>query len=191
METLLLSFGAIFLAEMGDKTQLVALAFATRFRPGVVLAGVAAATLVVHLLSVAIGEVLGVTLPRVWVAVLAGVAFIAFGLWTLRGDTLEGENPGQRRARFGPFLTVAVAFFLAELGDKTMLATVTLAGQLRDAVPVWLGSTVGMVAADGIAVVAGVVAGRRIPEKAVKLVAAGLFIVSGLWLLLGAALNQQ
>jgi Ca2+/H+ antiporter, TMEM165/GDT1 family len=185
VEPFLLSFGAIFLAEMGDKTQLVALAFATRFRPGVVLAGVAAATLVVHLFSVALGEVLGVTLPRAWVAALAGAAFIGFGLWTLRGDSLDNDVT-KGPARFGPFLTVAIAFFLAELGDKTMLATVTLAGQLREALPVWLGSTAGMVMADGIAVVVGVAAGKRIPERMVKLVAGGLFIVSGLWLLASA-----
>lgn len=187
METFLLSFGAILLAEMGDKTQLVALAFATRYRPGVVLAGVTAATLVVHLFSVAIGEVLGITLPRVWVAVAAGLAFIGFGLWTLRGDTLD-EDEAPKTSRFGPFMTVAVAFFLAELGDKTMLATVTLAGQFREALPVWLGSTAGMVVADGLAVVLGVVAGKGIPERAVKLVAAGLFIVSGVWLLVSAFL---
>ncbi len=185
METLLLSFGAIFLAEMGDKTQLVALAFATRYKPGVVLAGVAAATLLVHLFSVAIGEVLGITLPRVWVAVLGGLAFIGFGLWTLRGDSLD-EDEAAKPSRFGPFMTVAIAFFVAELGDKTMLATVTLAGQFRDAVPVWLGSTAGMVAADGLAVLLGVMAGKRIPERTVKLVAGGLFIVSGVWLLVSA-----
>lgn len=176
------AFAFIFLAEMGDKTQLVALAFATKYRPGVVIAGVAAATLVVHLFSVAIGEVLGLTLPRQWVAGLAGVAFIGFGLWTLRGDELDEGETARERA-LGPFLTVAVTFFIAELGDKTMLATVTLAGQLRAAFPVWLGSTAGMVVADGLAVIVGVVAGKRIPERVVKFVAAGLFIVSGLWLL--------
>ena len=168
----------IALAEMGDKTQLVALAFATRFRARVVLAGVFVATLVVHLFSVAIGEVLGLVIEPFWLTLAAGVAFIGFGLWTLRGDTLDGEDTSAMR-RFGPFVTVAVAFFLAELGDKTMLATVTLASQLQDAFPVWIGSTLGMVVADGLAVLVGLTLGRRLPARAIAYGSAGVFIVSG------------
>jgi len=184
MGAFLTAFVVIFLAEMGDKTQLVALAFATRFSPAIVIGAVTVATLVVHLFSVAIGEVLGLTVPHQWVAVLAGLAFIGFGVWTIRGDALDGEEEGGARHRaLGPFLTVAVAFFLAEIGDKTMLATVTLASHLREAVPVWLGSTAGMELADGLAVVVGVAAGKRMPERLVKAIAAGLFVVSGLWLI--------
>ena len=169
----------IALAEMGDKTQLVALAFATRFNARVVLAGVFAATLVVHLFSVAIGELLGIMIPTFWLTLAAGAAFIGFGLWTLRGDTLDADSTSVAR-RFGPFLTVAIAFFLAELGDKTMLATVTLASQLQDAFPVWIGSTLGMVVADGLAVIVGLVVGRRLPTRAIKFGSAAVFIVSGL-----------
>jgi putative Ca2+/H+ antiporter (TMEM165/GDT1 family) len=169
----------IALAEMGDKTQLVALAFATRFSARVVLAGVFAATLLVHLFSVAIGEALGLMLPTFWLTLAAGLAFIGFGLWTLRGDSLDEDGSSTAR-RFGPFLTVAIAFFLAELGDKTMLATITLASQLRDAFPVWIGSTLGMVIADGIAVVVGLVIGKRLPTRAIKYGSAAVFIVSGL-----------
>jgi Ca2+/H+ antiporter, TMEM165/GDT1 family len=168
----------IALAEMGDKTQLVALAFATRYRARVVLAGVFVATLLVHLISVAIGEMLGLMISPFWLTLAAGAAFVAFGVWTLRGDSLDdGELSTVRR--FGPFLTVAVAFFLAELGDKTMLATVTLASQLQDAFPVWIGSTLGMVVADGLAVVVGLVLGRRLPARAIKFGSAAVFIVSG------------
>lgn len=169
----------IALAEMGDKTQLVALAFATRFNARVVLAGVFVATLLVHLLSVALGELLGLYLPTFWLTLAAGLAFIGFGLWTLRGDTHDDEGESGLR-RFGPFLTVAIAFFLAELGDKTMLATITLASQLRDAFPVWIGSTLGMVIADGLAVILGIVAGRRLPARTIKYGSAAVFIVSGL-----------
>ncbi len=169
----------IALAEMGDKTQLVALAFATRFSARVVLAGVFAATLVVHLFSVAIGEALGLMIPIFWLTLAAGAAFIGFGLWTLRGDTLEEESTSKVR-RFGPFLTVAIAFFLAELGDKTMLATVTLASQLRDAFPVWIGSTLGMVVADGLAVIVGLVIGKKLPARAIKYGSAAVFILSGI-----------
>jgi putative Ca2+/H+ antiporter (TMEM165/GDT1 family) len=169
----------IAVAEMGDKTQLVALAFATRFRARVVLAGVFVATLVVHLFSVAIGELLGLVLPTFWLTLAAGAAFIGFGVWTLRGDMLGDESVSFGR-RFGPFLTVAIAFFLAELGDKTMLATVTLASQLQEAFPVWIGSTLGMVVADGLAVLIGLVAGRRLPTRAIKYGSASVFILSGL-----------
>jgi putative Ca2+/H+ antiporter (TMEM165/GDT1 family) len=174
------SFLFILAAEMGDKTQLVALTFATRHAARVVLAGVFAATLLVHLVSVGTGELLGLVLPARWINLAAGVAFIGFGLWTLRGDSLDDTGP-KILSRFGPFLTVAMTFFLAELGDKTMLATVTLASQQRAFVPVWLGSTLGMVIADGVAILVGTVAGRRLPERAIRYVAATIFIAAGIW----------
>src|ERR1043166_3319460 len=121
---------------MGDKTQLVTLAFASRFSARLVLSAIFVATLLVHLFSVALGELLGLALPTFWLGLGAGLAFIGFGLWTIRGDSVDDDEPGSN-ARFGPFLTVAITFFVAELGDKTMLATVTLASQLREAGPVW------------------------------------------------------
>jgi putative Ca2+/H+ antiporter (TMEM165/GDT1 family) len=171
----------IALAEMGDKSQLVSLAFASRFSWPVTLAGVSLATLLVHLGSVALGELLGVTLPTFWVRLAAGVAFVAFGLWTLRGDRYEPGNggPSRVRPRFGPLLTVTGTFLLSELGDKTMLATVTLASQLEPWVGVWLGSTLGMVAADAVAILVGCVLGRRLPERAIRLVAATIFLGFG------------
>jgi putative Ca2+/H+ antiporter (TMEM165/GDT1 family) len=189
MTAFFVSLFFVAIAEMGDKTQLVALAFATRYSPWVTLGGVFAATLVVHLFSVAIGEVLGLSLPTFWIQLGAGLAFIGFGLWTLRGDSLDDKADG-RPPRFGPFLTVAVAFFLAELGDKTMLTTVTLASQHQAFIPVWLGSSLGMVAADGIAVILGVVAGRRLPERTIKLVAAAIFLLFGLWAIASALLGM-
>lgn len=190
MASFLQAFFFIFAAEMGDKTQLVALAYATRYSAAVVIAGVTAATLLVHLFSVALGEVVGVALPRFWVSLLAGAAFIGFGVWTLRGDELDDEET-EKRSKFGPIMTVAVTFFLAEIGDKTMLATVTLASNLRDAFPVWLGSTAGMVVADGLAVIVGVTMGKRIPERLVKYVAAALFIASGVWLIAATVLGNE
>lgn len=169
----------VAIAEMGDKTQLVALAFATRFPATIVLAGVFVATLAVHLFSVAIGEAAGLALPVFWINLLAGLSFIAFGIWTLRGDTLADDELKPRR--FGPFLTVAVTFFIAELGDKTMLTTITIASQQKSFIAVWLGSTVGMVVADGIAIIVGKVMGKNIPERAVKFVSAAVFIIAGIW----------
>lgn len=172
-------------AEMGDKTQLVSLAFAIRFPASTVLGAIFVATLVVHLLSVALGEGLAIAVPELWIQVAAGLAFIGFGIWTIRGDTLDDEET-RKPERFGPFLTIAITFFLAELGDKTMLATITLASQYQDFVSVWLGSSLGMVVADGIAIVVGVVAGKRLPERTIRFGAAVVFILSGLWTIVSA-----
>lgn len=172
----------VFVAEMGDKTQLVALAFATKFKTWTVLAGVFIATFAVHLLSVVIGGAVSHVLPVFWIKIVAGLSFIGFGLWTLRGDSLD-ENEIRSASRFGPFLTVAVTFFLAELGDKTMLATITIASEQKDFYGVWLGSTIGMVLADGLAIIAGKVMGKNLPENLIKYVGAGVFLISGVWTL--------
>jgi Ca2+/H+ antiporter, TMEM165/GDT1 family len=169
----------VFIAEMGDKTQLVSLAFASRYSAKVVLTAVFAATLVVHVLSVVLGESAALVIPPFWIDVVAGVAFIVFGLWTIRGDELK-DNDLRARHTLGPFMTVAVTFFLAELGDKTMLTTVTIASQQRQFVPVWIGSTVGMVAADALAVLVGVMLGKRLPQKTIKYIAASVFVATGI-----------
>jgi putative Ca2+/H+ antiporter (TMEM165/GDT1 family) len=176
----------VFIAEMGDKTQLVALAFATRFKATTVLLGVFLATLFIHLFSVLIGEAAAMALPLFWIKLGAGVAFLGFGAWTLRGDELGEDDPAEKPSRFGPLMTVAVSFFLAELGDKTMLATITVASQQRAFVPVWLGSTVGMVIADGLAIIVGKLLGRQLPERAIKYGAAAVFFLSGLWTIYSA-----
>lgn len=184
MWAFLVSLGLVFAAEMGDKTQLVALAFATRFRALTVLLGVFAATILVHLLSVFLGETASLFIPIFWIEIVAGASFILFGLWTMRGDKLdENEN---KDSKLGPFMTVATAFFLAELGDKTMLMTITIASQQQYFVAVWLGSTVGMVLADGIAIAVGKLAGRNLPEKVIKYGAAATFFASGLYTIYGA-----
>ena len=184
-----LSLLFVFAAEMGDKTQLVALAFATRYATRTVLLGVFGATLLVHLFSVGVGEVLGLTVPLFWVQALSGLAFILFGLWTLRGDKLDDEER-QTEQRFGPLMTVAVTFFMAELGDKTMLMTVTIASQQHSFVSVWLGSTLGMVVADGLAIIVGKVVGARLPETLIRFGAAGIFLITGAATLVAAATNR-
>ena len=172
----------VFVAEMGDKTQLVALAFATKFKTLTVLAGVFIATFAVHLFSVLIGEAVSFALPIFWIQILAGISFIIFGLWTLRGDTLD-ENEIENKSRYGPLLTVTTTFFLAELGDKTMLATITIASEQQSFVAVWLGSTIGMVIADALAIIIGKVMGKNLPENLVRYVGAAIFLVSGVWTL--------
>lgn len=174
---------------MGDKTQLVALAFATRYAAPTVLLGVFGATLLVHLFSVGLGEIVGLAIPVFWVHVLSGLAFIAFGLWTLRGDELGNDDRFAER-RFGPLMTVGTAFFLAELGDKTMLMTITLASQHHSFLGVWLGSTLGMVVADGLAIMVGRLLGTQLPERLIKFGAAGIFIITGAATLIEAVSNR-
>ena len=172
-----LSLGVIFVAELGDKSQLMALAFATRYRPLSVLVGITAATALVHLVSVVVGAVVGAALPTRVISVVAAVAFVGFGIWTLRGDELS-EDDEQRASQPAKHVVMAVGtvFFLAELGDKTMLATITLATK-EGLLGTWLGSTVGMVAADALAIVVGRAMGTRLPEKAIRVGAAVLFFV--------------
>ncbi|MBM7458726.1 putative Ca2+/H+ antiporter (TMEM165/GDT1 family) [Rhodococcus coprophilus] len=178
-----LSFAVIFVAELGDKSQLMAMTFALRYRWWVVLSGILFATTAVHLVSVGVGHYLGVAIPSVAMSIVGGIAFLFFGFWTLRGDSLDdGEQSKAGRVVRSAFLAVVSAFFLAELGDKTMLATITLAAD-NDWVGVWIGSTVGMVAADALAIVAGVVLGRHLPENAIRLGASALFFGFGAWML--------
>ena len=181
-----ISFGVIFVAELGDKSQLMAMTFATRFRPLPVLAGITAATAVVHAVSVAVGYGFAATLPTGWISLAAGLAFFGFGAWTLRGDSLTDEERSRaERTQRSAIIAVSVAFFLAELGDKTMLATITLASR-HGWFGTWLGSTLGMVAADALAILVGRLLGRRLPEKAIKYGAAALFAVFGAWLVVDA-----
>lgn len=179
MNAFWLAFAMIFIAELGDKTQLVALCLASRFNAWVVLAGITVATLVVHVFSVLLGGGVGHFLPQAWIDLAAGLAFIGFGLWTLRGDVLEDENCGATRVR-SPFWLVATTFFLAELGDKTMLGTVALATG-NALIPVWLGSTLGMVVSDGLAIIVGQLLGKRLPERAIRVGAAVIFFGFGLY----------
>jgi len=187
LDAFLLSFAVIFVAELGDKSQLMALAFATRYRAIHVLIGIGIATLLVHLGSVIVGRTVASLLPAQAIGIAAGLAFVGFALWTLRGDTLGAadEERANRPAR-SIVLAVGTAFFLAELGDKTMLATITLATR-EDALGTWLGSTVGMVVADAIAIAVGRFLGTRLPERWIRYGAAAAFAVFGAILIIGSA----
>jgi putative Ca2+/H+ antiporter (TMEM165/GDT1 family) len=183
IEAFLVSFWVIFVAELGDKSQLMALAFATRYRVVPVLVGITIATAVVHLASVAIGAGLGASLDPGPMNLLAGVAFVGFGLWTLRGDSLSTEE--KRRAEKPTrhvIWAVGTVFFLAELGDKTMLATITLATN-HGVFGTWVGSTLGMVAADALAIWVGRAMGERLPERAIRIGAAAAFFGFAVWLI--------
>ena len=186
LHAFLLSFGVIFVAELGDKSQLMALAFATRFRTVPVLVAITGATAVVHLASVGIGAVLGAALPTTAMSVIGGLAFLFFGAWTLRGDELsEEDEKSTHLSSKHVIMAVGTVFFLAELGDKTMLATITLATD-NGVVGTWAGSTVGMVAADALAIWVGKALGERLPEKAIKIGASLAFFAFGIVMLIDA-----
>ena len=161
----------------------MALAFATRYRFWPTMLGIFLATLLVHAGSVLIGSVAAAALPVGPINIVAGAAYLAFAAWTIRGDELGSENEerAQREGRWA-VLAIGTAFFLAELGDKTMLATVTLA-TTNEPIGTWLGSTVGMVAADALAVGAGAIIASRLSGKWIKAFAAASFIVFGLLLI--------
>lgn len=175
----LVAVGAVVLAEMGDKTQLLAMAFATKYQAGKVMMGVFIATVFNHALAVAVGNyITRFEGAQIWIQGIASLSFIFFGLWTIRGDKLDGEE--NRTTRFGPVITVAVAFFIAEMGDKTQLATIALATKFpENALGVLVGTTTGMLIADAIGIIIGVVLCKKIPERTVKLVSAGAFMLFG------------
>jgi Ca2+/H+ antiporter, TMEM165/GDT1 family len=178
MAAFLASLFFVVLAEMGDKTQLLAMAFATRYKASQVLWAVFLATVVNHALAVVAGEALTKFIPIDIITLIADASFIFFGLWTLRGDKLDGAV--KKQSKFGPVATVAIAFFFAEMGDKTQLATVSLAIEYRNMLGVLMGTTLAMVIADAIGIMVGVVMSKHIPETIVKWISAAVFMLFGL-----------
>jgi putative Ca2+/H+ antiporter (TMEM165/GDT1 family) len=185
MEALLVSTGIVALAEIGDKTQLLALLLAARFRrPWPIVAGILVATLVNHALAGALGAFLtGVVGPHVLRWVL-GVSFLAMAAWMLVPDKLDAD--AAPTSRHGVFTTTLVAFFLAEMGDKTQIATVALAARFDAMLPVVAGTTLGMMIANAPAVFLGDRLAQRLPVRLVHAVAALIFAVLGVLTLLGA-----
>jgi len=205
----LVAFALIAVGELADKSQLLALVLATRYKAWQVLLGIFAATFVVHFFTTLAGQFLGSAIPKGVIPWITGLLFIGFGVWTLRGDSIE-EGEAEKGGRFGPVLATAVAFFFAELGDKTQIMTLAIAvdpgsallGYLRGAgatVEGWislagspgsvgaagrfwavtLGSTAGMVVADAIAIGVGRLLGRNLPELLLRRVSGVIFIVFG------------
>ena len=183
-----LAFGAIFLAEFGDKSQLLVLAFATRYPWRPVVAGVVIAAAIIQGASVIVGAAVGAVLPEMVVAVVSGLAFLAVAAWTLLGDDDDDEEgrPSLRPlAGTALVLTVAGTFIAAELGDKTMLATFALAAN-QGPIPTWIGSTLGEVAANLVAVAVGRQLGHRLSPRLVRIGSAVVFALAGVAVLVGA-----
>lgn len=186
----LLSFGVVFLAELGDRSQLITMTYALRYRWWVVLTGVGIAACVAHGVSVAIGHFLGLALPARPMAFAAAIAFLVFAAWSWReGTSANGDVRPVREPRFA-LLAVVSSFLLAELGDKTTLATVALASD-KDWTGVWIGTTVAMIVADGLAIAVGILLHRRLPEGLLHVLASLLFLLFGLWMLLDGALDWR
>lgn len=186
------SFGAIFVAEFGDKSQLLVLAFATRHPARPVIVGVVLAAAAIQGVSVAVGALAGAALPERAVGVVAGLAFLGVAAWTRRGDDEPEDDAtdippptGRRAAGIGLVLMVAGTFVLGELGDKTMLATFALATS-QGPIPTWIGSTAGEVSANLVAVFVGSQFGRRLSPRVVRIGSAALFAAAGVIVLAGA-----
>lgn len=178
MRAFIASFIFVLLAEMGDKTQLLAMAFAAKYAAHKVLTAVFLATLLNHALAVAAGYFLTIAVPIDVISFIAALSFIVFGLWTIRGDEPGGAD--KKASRLGPIATVGIAFFLAEMGDKTQLATISLAVKYRNIAGVLAGTTAAMVAADAIGIITGTILRKHIPAKAIKWFSAVVFILFGL-----------
>ncbi|MET0364908.1 MAG: TMEM165/GDT1 family protein [Sphingobium sp.] len=181
MEALLTSTAVVALAEIGDKTQLLAILLATRFkRPLPVIAGIFVATLANHFLAALVGEQVASILDGLWFRYLIAASFVAMAIWTLIPDKIDDLE--DKPAKFGAFVTTTIAFFLVEMGDKTQIATVALGARFHEVLPVMMGTTIGMLLANVPAVFLGQELIKRVPLNIVRMVAALLFLVIGLWL---------
>jgi putative Ca2+/H+ antiporter (TMEM165/GDT1 family) len=177
LETLLASFSLVAASEMGDKTQLLAFSLAARFRkPIPILAGIFVATIANHALAAGAGSWIADHVGPKAMALTVGALFIAFGIWTLKPDTLDEETRAQST---NPFLTTVVLFFLAEMGDKTQFATIALGARFHNALLVTIGTTAGMMLTDGLAVFLGDRIAHRVQMKQIRWFAAALFFAFG------------
>jgi putative Ca2+/H+ antiporter (TMEM165/GDT1 family) len=199
MGSLFAALGLVFIAELGDKTQLVAMGFGARHRLAPVLLGITLAYAACNLLAVVVGGVLGAALPTRAIGIVGGVLFLGFAAWTLRGmawgesaadeeadadaeaeEIVESAERGA--ANRGVVISVALAMFVAELGDKTQIATATLAAQ-GNPVLVWIGATLGIILSGALGVLVGRFFGARLPERVTQIGSAVLFALFGLVLI--------
>ena len=180
MEAFWASFLVVFLAELGDKTQLIVMAFAVKYNWKSVFLGMTLGIFVVHSLAVAIGSLAGELIPVHLMTIIASCLFIGFGVWTLRGDDEgEDEDEATKSSRFGPLLTVAMTFIIGEMGDKTQFAAMTMATQYESWWLVLCGAVLGMVLADSLGIIAGTFLHRRLPAKKMRYLSAGIFLLLG------------
>ncbi len=179
MEALFTSTAIVALAEIGDKTQLLAILLATRFkRPLPIIGGILVATLANHFLAALVGQQAAALLAGAWFRYLIAASFVAMAIWTLIPDKIDDLD--DKPARFGAFVTTAIAFFLVEMGDKTQVATVALGARFEAIGWVTAGTTLGMMIANVPAVLLGDALVKRVPMQAVRIVAAAMFLAIGI-----------
>ena len=185
MQAFLVSTGIVALAEMGDKTQLLALVLAARFKkPWPIVLGIFVATVLNHAMAGALGAWVTTQISPQTLRYILGASFIAMAVWMLVPDKLNDEADS-KKPRFGVFGTTVVLFFLAEMGDKTQIATVMLAARFDAFIAVVAGTTLGMMLANAPVVWLGERMTRLMPIRVVHLVSAAIFLGLGLWALLG------
>lgn len=178
IQEIIKAFIFIFIAEMGDKTQILAMAFATRYPVKKVLLGIGIGAFLNHGLAVFLGAYLSKFVPISMIQIVAGLAFIGFALWTLKADNDDDEE--EVKFKFGPVATVALAFFIGELGDKTQLTAITLATDATNPFMILTGTVLGMMATGAIGIFVGKKLGDKIPELGIKFMAATVFMIFGL-----------
>jgi putative Ca2+/H+ antiporter (TMEM165/GDT1 family) len=184
MEALLTSAALVALAEMGDKTQLLAILLATRFKkPVPIILGILIATLGNHFLAALLGHSIAGVLTQPWFRYAVAGSFIAMALWTLVPDKIDADAPLKAPSKAGVFVTTLVAFFLVEMGDKTQVATVALGARFDNVWAVTAGTTLGMMLANVPAVLFGDVLAKKVPMRALQIGAALLFAFLGLWMI--------
>ncbi|WP_192929688.1 TMEM165/GDT1 family protein [Alkaliphilus serpentinus] len=175
---LILGFGMILIAEMGDKTQILAMAFAAKYPVHKVLLGVLVGSFLNHGLAVLLGSYVTNFFPIETIAFIAAISFILFGLWSLRID--HDDEEVDKASKYGPLLTVALAFFVGELGDKTQLTAIALSSKASYPLFILMGTVIGMVVTSAIGVWVGSKLGKKIPELTMKILSSGVFIFFGL-----------
>lgn len=184
MEALFTSAALVALAEMGDKTQLLAMLLATRFRkPMPIILGILFATLANHFLAALVGHSIAGVLTQPWFRYAVAASFIAMAAWTLIPDKIDEDAPLKAPSKAGVFMTTLIAFFLVEMGDKTQVATVALGARFDNLFAVTAGTTLGMMIANVPAVLFGEALAKKVPMRALQVGAALLFLALGLWML--------
>jgi len=189
MQAWLVSTGIVALAEIGDKTQLLAFVLAARYRkPLPIVLGILVATLLNHALAGALGSLIVATLSPQTLRWLLGASFLAMAGWALIPDKFEQDQAPDPTPRWGVFVATTVAFFVVEMGDKTQVATVALAARFDDIVAVVAGTTIGMMLANAPAVFIGERIAHKLPVRAIHMLVAALFALLGIWVILGGSM---
>jgi putative Ca2+/H+ antiporter (TMEM165/GDT1 family) len=178
----------VFISEMGDKTQVVSFSLGAQYNLFNVLVGVFLGIVAMMTMTVGAGHLAGQFLPIFWINIASGLLFIGFGIWALKEES-GGEEKKEVGKGFGPIVAIATTFFIAELGDKTVLASLAVASQEHQYFPVWAGSVLGMFLADLLAIVLGRVVGKRLPDKVIRYGSAAIFVIAGVYTIVDAFLH--